>query len=437
MKLLFFSSLLFIYGLTAVSQNFLSPEEALRIGLENNFGILLVRNEKAVAQNNTNPGNAGMLPRINLSSNRNLSVNDSRQEFLTGQVNQRNDARSDVFGYGAQLNWTIFDGFRMFRRYDHLRTMEKKAEMQEFLAVEQTILSIYNQYYKLVFLEKRLQYQQQSLKLSNERVRLAQTRLQSGSGSRLEFLQATVDRNNDSAAVYEIQNQIIGARMQLNHTLGRKPETPFMVTDTFSLKNLPSDSILLQKLEQNNTMLAITKQDQRMAQLSLNELRSRLFPELSANLGYNYLNQQSEAGFLLINNSSGFTYGLSASWSLFNGLNTRREISNSRLAIESTRIRTEALENELRSNLLTAINQYRNKLTQLELEKHNAHVADESLYNAVQRYRIGDLSGLEYRETIRNQLNIKLKLLQTLLDAVVLETNIRQLTGLLTQETFN
>lgn len=431
MKRYFLIIILPVLWFSAASQNLLTPEEALRIGLENNFGILLVRNDKAIAENNTTIGNAGMLPRINLSGSRNFSVNDSRQEFLTGQVNERNNAHSQVFNYGAQLNWTIFDGFRMFRRYGQLKSLEKKAEMQELLAVEQTIQSIYNQYYGLVLLEKRRAFQERSLQLSGERVRLADTRLRSGSGSRLEFLQAQVDRNNDSSALYEIRNQIVRARMQFNHTLGREPETEFRVSDTIPESSLPDEAVLSQRLLEYNTMLSLARQDEQIALLSIKELRSRYYPELAATISYSYLNQQSEAGFLISNNSSGFTYGLAASWSIFNGLNTRRELNNYKILAENSSLRIASLENELKANLMAMIHQYRNKLSQIELEKQNALAAAENLNLASQRYSIGDLSGLEYREAQRNDLNASVRLLQSLQEAGLLETGIRQMTGLL------
>jgi outer membrane protein TolC len=431
MKQYLLALLMPLLWLTAVSQEYLGPEEALRIGLENNFGILLVRNDKAIAENNASIGNAGILPRLNLTSSRIFSVNDSRQEFLTGQVNERNDARSEVFSYGAQLNWTIFDGFRMFRRYDQLKSLEKKAAMQELFAIEQTIQSIFNQYHGLVLLEKRLRLQEQSLQLSSERVRLAETRLRSGSGSRLEYLQAQVDRNNDSSIVFEIHNQIVRAKAVLNHTLGRDPQSSFTVSDTIPLSLLPSDSILIQRLYDYNTMLMLAQHDEQIALLSIREIRSRYYPELVATMAYNYLNQQSEAGFLLLNNSSGFTYGFTASWNIFNGLNNRREINNNKILAKSSQLRVAALENELKANLLTLLHQYHNKKNQIGLEQQNALAASENLKLASQRYKIGDLSGIEYREAQKNQLNAQVKLIQHILEANQLETGIRQMTGLL------
>ncbi len=419
---------------TANAQSILTLEEALRIGLDNNFGILLVRNDKIIAENNNTIGNAGMLPRINLSGSRNFSVNDSRQEFLTGQINERNNAQSQAFSYGAQLNWTIFDGFRMFRRYGQLKSLEKKAGMQELLAVEQTIQSIYNQYFGLVLLEKRQAFQERSLQLSNERVRLSEKRLKSGSGSRLEFLQAQVDRNNDSSALYEIRNQIVRARTQFNHTLGREPETDFRISETTPYSSLPDDEVLIQRLLEYNTMLSIARQDEQIALLSMKEIRSRYYPELAATMSYNYLNQQSEAGFLISNNSSGFTYGMAATWTIFNGLNTRRELSNYKILAENSSLRIASLENELKANLLALIHQYRSKLSQIELEKQNAFAATENLKLAAQRYNIGDLSGLEYREAQRSDLNARVRLLQTIQEAGLLETGIRQMTGLLRYE---
>jgi len=91
-----------------VAQDYLSVEDALRLGLENNYGIRLGKQDFQLAENNNSPGNAGFLPRLNLTAGQTNSVTDSRQAFLTGQVNDRSGAKSDAFNAGLQLNWTIF-----------------------------------------------------------------------------------------------------------------------------------------------------------------------------------------------------------------------------------------------------------------------------------------------------------------------------------------
>ena len=165
--------------------------------------------------------------------------------------------------------------------------------------------------------------------------------------------------------------------------------------------------------------------------LALKELRSKQLPELGINLGYNFLNQHSQSGFLAENRSLGLTYGATASMSLFNGFNTRREIKNMQLQIESSRLRVSSLENELVGALRSAFMSYASKQQLMQMETHNLGSARENLNIATERYNLGDLSGIEFREAQRNYLEAETRLLVVVLEIKILETQLLQLAGML------
>ena len=65
------------------------------------------------------------------------------------------------------------------------------------------------------------------------------------------------------------------------------------------------------------------------------------------------------------------------------------------------------------------------------MEKKNLASAMENLNIASERYALGDLSGLEYREAQRNYLQAETRLLTVVLEAKLLETQLLQLAGML------
>jgi outer membrane protein, adhesin transport system len=60
--------------------------------------------------------------------------------------------------------------------------------------------------------------------------------------------------------------------------------------------------------------------------------------------------------------------------------------------------------------------------------------AKENLDIAKERYNLGDLSGIEFREAQRNYLYAEARLLNVLLDAKILEASLLQLAGKLVIE---
>lgn len=410
-------------------QEILLLREAINISLENNFNIRLVKQDVAIAHNNNSLGNAGFLPRVNLSASQSASVTDAKQEYLSGAVNDRKGAKSNALNAGLQLNWVIFDGFRMFTRQNQLGELEKKSELQLLLNVENTISSIYYAYYTLVQQLNQKRVLEKTLEIDNERLKLSKQKLDSGAGSRLELLQAGVDLNADSALYMNLNDQIGQTKIRINQLLGRNPATLFTVATEIEIDPSLHFEPLKQKMLEQNTSLQLSANDEKLAQLALREIKARQIPEIGVNMAYNFVDQNSESGFISSNRSLGLTYGLNASISLFNGFNTRREQQNLSIMLESSRIRIDALTDDLLSNLYRNFGSYTNKLRLLSMEKQNLQTAYENLDITSERFKLGDISGIEFREAQRNYLQAELRLLNVTLEAKLLETTLLQLSG--------
>ncbi len=413
----------------STAQVILSPEEAIRIGLLNNFDIRLVRQEVAEAENNLSLGNAGFLPQLDLTASQNYSVTDSKQLYLSGTENDRKGATSDALNAGVQLSWTIFDGLRMFVQYDRLREIQEKTELSFLLTVEYAVQQILSNYYNLINLNQQIRVVEKTILVDLERLKLTEDMLEIGSGSRLDLLQAQVDLNADSAMLLRLQDQVLQTKSIVNQLLARDSKTSFSVQDTFVIQSALNFDVLAQKMLAQNTSLRLTQQDERLSLLLLKEIRGRQIPSLGLNIGYNFLDQQSQSGFLLSNRSLGLTYGIQASMNLFDGFNRSREKRNAAIQIESSRIRTESVIRELENELSRNFDSYLNKMKLVAMEKQNLGAAGENLSIAGERYRLGDLSGFEFREAQRNYMTTEGRMLQVQFETKLLEMNLLQLSG--------
>lgn len=411
------------------AQELLTAEDAIRKGLENNFSIRLVKQDALIAGNNVKMGIANFLPVLDIDAVQNFSVLNTRQEYLSGQVNDLTGAKSDAFNAGAQLNWTLFDGMQMFVNYDRVKQFEQKSELLVLLTVEATINNILVNFFELIHMKQQLQVIEKTISVDLERVKLANDMLAIGAGSRLEVLQAEVDLNADSALLMGIADRIDRARVNLNQLLARPADVAFEVPDSFEVNKVLVKQTLEEKMLRQNTSLQLSLQDELLAQLTLREIRGRQSPTLGFNLGYNYINQSSESGFMQSNRSTGLTYGLNANLKILDGLNTRRERNNASILLDASRIRTESLVSELQAELTLNYNSYLNKLRLLAMELQNVEAAGENLDIATERYRLGDLSGIEFREAQRNFMTSEARLLNVRLDIKTLEINLLQLAG--------
>ena len=225
-KLIFF---LFILFPIAVDAQVLTVEEAAKIGIENNFDIIIAAKRAEISENNNSFGNAGYFPSVDITGSAERSINDVTQDRSDGSTITIPTAESTSLQAQAGVNWVIFDGFGMFAAKDRLSREEEAEKLRLKSQIENKLLEIYSVYYDIVRIKNETKVREQAVDVSRERVRIMNDRFELGNASKLNVLQAQVDLNSDIAdsilAVTVIENR----KIDLNKVLGRDPNTKFNV----------------------------------------------------------------------------------------------------------------------------------------------------------------------------------------------------------------
>jgi outer membrane protein TolC len=184
-------------------------------------------------------------------------------------------------------------------------------------------------------------------------------------------------------------------------------------------------------MEGNNPELLASRYNMNASLLVQKELFGERIPQIGFNIGYNYAKSEAQAGFLLSRQSSGITYGVSASWNLFDGFNLNRQIQNAKILAENSQLNYEAIKLSLERQLYSAFISYQNNIQLRELEELNREVATENNEIAIERYRVGNSSPLELREAQINLLEANLRLLNAAYGIKTGEIDLLLMAGLL------
>jgi len=102
--LAFFTSAIF-------GQNILTLEQAIQIALEKNTSVNLAKNNYAIAANNYHIGNAGLLPRLDLS----LSTTYNDNYYYVFGNKSYNAYTMNIAGIRA--SYVLFNGMKNFALY--------------------------------------------------------------------------------------------------------------------------------------------------------------------------------------------------------------------------------------------------------------------------------------------------------------------------------
>jgi outer membrane protein len=411
------------------SQSVLSLNEAVQIALENNFEIRLASNNLGIDSLSVSPGFAGMLPRVYASASTNNSTQYSSQVRADGTEIELDGAKNINKSYGVGLDWTLFDGFSMFARYDRLKELQKLGETELKITVLNRVSDVMITYYDLVQQQQQLTALDSTIVLSEQRVELATNRFSIGKASKLEVLNAQVDLNTDKTLYLRQQELYASTKIRLNEILARDPKIDFKVDDDMLLNNQLVLTDLEIMAENQNPELQAQLINKRIAELQLKQVKGNRLPTISATTGYNFSDSESTLGFARLNNSRGWNYGFSASVDIFNGYNQNRNEKIAKIQLENSTIAIEQQTQTLKAQLNTAFQTYLTNIGLIDLETSNEEIAKQNLEITLAKYNTGTIPPIEFRTAQLNHINAKLRLSQTKYQAKLSEIILQQLAG--------
>jgi len=413
----------------SVAQEVLTLEDAVRITLENNYNILISKNEVEIAERNVNLANAGLLPSVSGNLTNNNTIQNSSQTRSGGEVTDVNNARGNTLNYGASLNWTIFDGFRMFARYDKLKELQQLGDANLQLNILTTLGDVMERYYNLVQQQQQLKAFDTAVAISRLRVNTAQTRFEVGKAARLEVLNAQVDFNTDTTNLLQQEMQYRNSKISLNELMATDLTTDFKVADIFEIEENLVLSDLLDKALQQNPSLRAALISKRIAELDLKEVKANRYPIIGLNTGYNFNRSESALGFATQTTGRGFNYGLSASINIFNGFLQRKNEQNSAVLIKNAELDYQRINQNINTQVYSAYQTYLTNLSLVKLEESNQKLASQNLDITLTRYRLGTITQVEIRDAQLNYVNATVRLNDAKYRAKLAEVSLKAISG--------
>lgn len=417
------------------AQQHYTLKSCLETGLERNYSIRIVRNEEQVSKNNATLGNAGYLPTLDLSTSFSGNINDTEtQARETGEKSKTTGVFDKTLNAGLNLNWTIFDGFKIQANYDRLKELKKQGETQTRIAIEDFIAELAAEYYNYIQQQIRLKNFRYAMSLSKERLRIVEERYIVGNFSRLDLQQARVDYNADRAKHMKQQESVEASRIRLNELMANADmQQSITVNDSIiDLKPLLSLEELWNLTLKNNSSLLKAAQNKQIAALDMKAVKSRNYPYLKLNAGYGYTLNKYEISANSRRDNLGLNFGVTMGFNLFDG-NRKRQIKNARIAIENAQLQQNDLQQSLRADLCNLWQAYQNNIQMLKLERENLIVAIENHEIASERYMLGNLSGIEMREAQKSLLDAEERILTAEYDTKMCEISLLQLSGNITK----
>ena len=416
------------------AQQHYTLKSCLETGLEKNHSIRMVRNEEQISKNNATIANAGYLPTLDLSAKYSGNIDDTESTARTTNEKTKTTGVFDqTLNAGINLNWTLFDGFKIQANYARLKELERQGETLTRIAIEDFIADLTAEYYNYIQQQIRLKNFRYAMSLSKERLRIVEERYIVGNFSRLDLQQARVDYNADRAQYMKQQESVETSRIRLNELMDNKITQDIVVSDSIiDLNTMLSFDELWQSTKANNASLLKSEQGKKLASLEMKAVKSRNYPYLKVNAGYGYTLNKYEISANSRRDNLGFNFGVTMGFNLFDG-NRRREIKNARIAVENAKLQQADILHTLEADLNNLWQAYENNIEMLKLERENLIAAIENHEIASERYMLGNLSGIEMREAQKSLLDAEERILSVEYNTKMCEISLLQLSGKITK----
>lgn len=347
------------------------------------------------------------------------------------------------FEAGITVSQVLFNAsaFSAIRGAERLRRINQRGtDREEQLLIDE----VRDTYYQAVLAQERARVTQESVERVERTAREAARSVEQGTAPKFDRLSAEVELSNLRTELTDAENQAELAVNALKNVLGIPVDTPIVLSDDLDAPT-PPEAIGEFTIDSATEAALRHRPDLEQAQLAveLNEIdrsitRGNLFPTVSAFANANYVGsvpddrttvlsdpdnpfafeQETRSFFDTAYWDQSVNVGLSLTWNIFDGNQTRRQVQQRTIAVEQAKIDRERAREGVKLEVEEALRNLRAAQERLDSQTENVERAELNYEYAQQRLQEGVARPIEEREASQQLDQARLNRLQAAFDYV-------------------
>jgi outer membrane protein TolC len=388
--------LLLMLSFKAGSQIPLTLTNAIDSALENNFDIRIAKVNTRINAANNSFGVAGGLPSVNATATENNSSYNLEQKTSSGLDIKKSNVNSNSVNAGVSASMVLFNGFKIIAVKGRLNLLQQQSELQLNQQIQNTISDIMVTYFDIIRQQTYLSIIKSSLDVTSKKMEIVKDRYNVGMANEADLLQTQMDLNTDEQNLKNQQLIIEQGKINLLRLMGVKQYFQISVNDTILVdQSIRKDSII--NFLENNPQYLSSEQQVKINEQIVKELRAQRYPSVRLNTGYNFVYNNSSAGFNLFTQNYGPTIGASLLIPIFNGTIYKTQQEVARYNVENARLQKESLLSSLKAESIKTYQVYENSLQQMTSQKTSYENARKLVNLVIQRFRLNQATILDVK----------------------------------------
>lgn len=412
----------------------ISSADAIRIALENNLNIKIVKSNLDIAEIQNNWANAGKLPTIQANIGNTEALSNLNQVLSNGTIIKRNGVTNNIVNASLNAIWRVYNGNRVTATKERFDELEKIGTLQVEQQMQQITYEVLSTYYNIVRLNQQVKAFQSNILLSKERLNIAQARFDVGNAAKTDMLQSKIDLNEQLISLQEIQRQISSNKIALNTLMKNSAEFIFEVVDSsFKIPTIDYKNILA-KLDTQNISILLAERQLAVIAKDRIIINAQKLPIVSLNSTTNYSRTIATGGLFLTNMTYGPNIGVSVSIPIFNTTAVKTQLKINAIQFQQQELQKELIQTQLKQDILVAYQDYQNAISVADIEKKNIVIAEENNFISTERFKKLQSNLIELRQAQSSLIQAQDRYINALFKAKMAANAIQYIIGELGSE---
>ncbi len=408
----------------------LTIDKAISKALENNYGIVIQKENKDISIENNTWGNAGALPTISFTGAGSQTWANSGDYA---------DYESTALSATVGLDWVVFRGFSARIQKENLEKLQDQSDASLALLTENTIVDISLAYYNILLQKENMISAEDVMKLSQDRYKKEKLKNDMGSATKYELLQSQNSWLEDKANYLTAKTSYKNALRQLNYLMAEPIDQKYELTSELNTDTTNFDlDTLKQKMFSNNKTLINQYINLEIAKLSVKSAKSAYYPTVAIGAETGYVSSNTEYPDYPSNNSKweGISTELSGSvtYDIYEGGTRRAAVKIAKMQQEISETETNEMKAELENQLAQEFELYNNRKDLLNLANEQLNAAKLNLELSTQKFESGAINSFNYRDVQQIYISSVTNYLTSIYNVIESYNTLLQLTGGIIEE---
>ena len=420
------------------AQENLNVSDAVKLTLENNLDIKITENQNKIFKNNASFLNSGYLPKLSTSAGFNKSKQNVEIETPNNLIGKLDNMKSENSFSNISLEYVLFDNNGRKFNFKKSKELSSKSELEVKEVIENTLIQLYSIFYEVCRLSEEKEIIKSSLEISKSRLERNKTKFEFGQSTKLELLNAEVDVNTDSIRYLNAIKNLSNAKRDLNLVMNVDLDSDYILDQGVVYNSKENIISFYNNAAENNNKLKIYDKSVEISGYELKSIRSTYLPTIGLIGSYDWNESINDNPYAFFNKNiyDGISGGVNLRWDVFKSGKRVTENKNAKVMLENSKIEKEKAYLMFQKELNNSHDTYKNNLFILEVQEQSLNTSNNNFLRNSEKYEIGLVSSIEFRNAQLNLLNAKLSRNKARYDAKLSELYFLKVSGVIIDSSF-